>query len=256
MSDLLRTRITDRVEAFQRSKILRSFGRIHPLLYVLTVLITVNLGLSTYNSAIKSPLQNQSSILQEDSSVQFKFKLPSYLIKEKKQKVANLQSLAGQPKQIRNISQEISRTKLDLIEKLLRVTKYSEQFELILESYRKQILLNIKQMPLADNPGISEQEIERELADFESRFYQLLEARIDLKQTTKEIAISIYARFFTENELKEMIAFYQTATGQKMIELTPKMTQESFLLFNKKVLPHLIEVEKQMLQEMTQQNSF
>ncbi len=255
MSDLLRTTTTDQVEAFQRGNIPRSFRRIHPLLYVLTVLITVNLGLTTY-SAIKTPLQNQSSILQQHSSVQFKFKVPSYLIEEKKQKVATVQSLALEPKQIRNISQEISRTKLSLIEKLLKVTKYSEQFELILESYREQVLLNIKQMRIADNPEISEKKIEQELAYLESRFYELLEARIDLKQTTKEIAISIYARFFTEDELKETIAFYQTATGQKWIELAPKITQESFLLINEKVLPHMIEVQKQMLQEMRKPDYF
>ena len=51
-------------------------------------------------------------------------------------------------------------------------------------------------MRIADNPEISEKKIEQELAYLESRFYELLEARIDLKQTTKEIAISIYARFF------------------------------------------------------------
>ena len=84
MSDLLRTTTTDQVEAFQRGNIPRSFRRIHPLLYVLTVLITVNLGLTTY-SAIKTPLQNQSSTSQERSSVQFRLKLPSYLTEEKKE---------------------------------------------------------------------------------------------------------------------------------------------------------------------------
>jgi hypothetical protein len=43
----------------------------------------------------------------------------------------------------------------------------------------------------------------------------------------KEIAIG-YASAFTEQELKDMIVFYKTPLGKKMIEQEPKAGQESF----------------------------
>lgn len=40
--------------------------------------------------------------------------------------------------------------------------------------------------------------------------------------------IPVYAKHFTESEVKELIAFYNTSVGKKMVEKLPVISQESF----------------------------
>jgi hypothetical protein len=44
-----------------------------------------------------------------------------------------------------------------------------------------------------------------------------------------EIMARAYASHFTEPELKEVLAFYKTATGKKLVVELPKVLQESFV---------------------------
>ncbi|MCL1690077.1 hypothetical protein CMU59_09685 [Elizabethkingia anophelis] len=43
----------------------------------------------------------------------------------------------------------------------------------------------------------------------------------------EELLIPIYSKYYTENELDDIIAFYKTSTGQKVIKTMPDMTKES-----------------------------
>ncbi|QNA46612.1 DUF2059 domain-containing protein [Lacibacter sediminis] len=38
----------------------------------------------------------------------------------------------------------------------------------------------------------------------------------------------VYAKHFTENEVKELIAFYKTPVGKKLVEKLPVISQESY----------------------------
>jgi uncharacterized protein len=38
----------------------------------------------------------------------------------------------------------------------------------------------------------------------------------------------VYARYFTAGEMKEIVAFYQTPTGMKALQVAPKATVELF----------------------------
>lgn len=42
--------------------------------------------------------------------------------------------------------------------------------------------------------------------------------------------IEIYAKYFTDEELKQLLAFYETPLGQKAIKVMPQMLQEDMLL--------------------------
>ncbi len=44
-----------------------------------------------------------------------------------------------------------------------------------------------------------------------------------------KVSYTIYHKYFTIAELKEMVAFYKTPTGRKMASLLPKVTQEGML---------------------------
>ncbi|MDA1099227.1 MAG: DUF2059 domain-containing protein [Proteobacteria bacterium] len=49
----------------------------------------------------------------------------------------------------------------------------------------------------------------------------------DQIETMTEDFIPIYARHFTKSELRDLIAFYSTATGQKTISVMPLILQDS-----------------------------
>ncbi|WP_407481721.1 DUF2059 domain-containing protein [Elizabethkingia meningoseptica] len=43
----------------------------------------------------------------------------------------------------------------------------------------------------------------------------------------EELLIPVYSKYYTEKELDDVIAFYKTPTGQKVIKTMPEMTKES-----------------------------
>jgi hypothetical protein len=45
-----------------------------------------------------------------------------------------------------------------------------------------------------------------------------------------ELIIPIYDKYFTANEIDELIDFYETDLGQKLIEKTPMITNDSMLI--------------------------
>jgi hypothetical protein len=68
--------------------------------------------------------------------------------------------------------------------------------------------------------------------DLEERkeLYALLHeeiAGIDLSAALAEDAIRIYAKYYSERELADLVAFYRTPTGRKSIEVLPDIVRES-----------------------------
>jgi hypothetical protein len=57
-------------------------------------------------------------------------------------------------------------------------------------------------------------------------------ARIMSKMDTNELmdrTVPIYAKYFTHDEIKELLAFYGTPLGQKVIATLPAVLQESMV---------------------------
>ena len=55
---------------------------------------------------------------------------------------------------------------------------------------------------------------------------------------------TIYAREFTEPELREIIKFYQTPVGQKMAARLPQLMQAGMEVSQRRVQEHLPELQK------------
>jgi len=72
---------------------------------------------------------------------------------------------------------------------------------------------------------------------------------IDLDSVLLEIATPVYDQNFSENELRDLIAFYRSSTGQKVISLMPKLMAETMDGFSKKVVPKLEEFLKKTTDE-------
>ena len=64
--------------------------------------------------------------------------------------------------------------------------------------------------------------------------------------------VSIYSKHFSDEEIKDLIAFYKTPTGKKLIEKQTIISKESMELtmkympeFQKKITEKIAEIKKQ-----------
>ena len=73
-------------------------------------------------------------------------------------------------------------------------------------------------------------EVERDLDQIMPLMLERMNSRIE--QFTDTVA-QIYARNFTVDELRQIQAFYRSPTGQKLIDRTPAIAQESMALGQK-----------------------
>jgi hypothetical protein len=64
---------------------------------------------------------------------------------------------------------------------------------------------------------------------------ELERIQIDYMMNIVNEGPAIYARHFTAQELREVIAFYRTPTGAKLLQVTPKLTAEVMAM----ITPHM-----------------
>ena len=66
--------------------------------------------------------------------------------------------------------------------------------------------------------------------------------RINYGELVEKVAIEIYHRHFTVDEVKDLIVFYKTPTGQKLIKLLPQITAEMMSGGERLLAPQLTEL--------------
>jgi hypothetical protein len=62
--------------------------------------------------------------------------------------------------------------------------------------------------------------------------------------------VRIYREAFTEAELRELIAFYRTPLGSKLVELTPQITREASMITQRLMQDRVPELQLRMRQQM------
>lgn len=67
----------------------------------------------------------------------------------------------------------------------------------------------------------------------------------------KDELVTIYANAFTEKELHDIITFYKTPVGKKVVEKTPELMTQGMQLGVRRVQEHQVELQ-QMLQQAIQ----
>ncbi|ATL43285.1 DUF2059 domain-containing protein [Elizabethkingia sp. HX WHF] len=82
--------------------------------------------------------------------------------------------------------------------------------------------------------GVANQVMDNMLSSYQTYYKQVpAEYWDELKKETantndfEELLIPIYSKYYTEKELDDIIAFYKTSTGQKVIKVMPDMAKES-----------------------------
>ncbi|WP_449420882.1 DUF2059 domain-containing protein [Phormidium nigroviride] len=143
-----------------------------------------------------------------------------------------------------------------LIQELLTITdadkNLNQMMDLMLAQLEQQlptIIANTLKSTSAETNADLQQESLEMARRVISRYREILPQKINLAQYVQEVSYSVYAKYFTESELKDLIAFYRSSTGQKTIQVMPQLFAESMQQFNQKLLPELMEIMKEIVED-------
>jgi uncharacterized protein len=169
---------------------------------------------------------------------------------------------AQEPINTSNIKAE----KRDLILQIIKLTDVVRLSESSMNAMLDQIEKNMPQALKALIPeGLSkeeqeafEQRTQEGAARFSRRYRAELPIRINLSETVEQIQLMLYDKYFTEEDLKALIVFYQSPAGSKFIRVTPQIARESVELSSQLLNPkifalvtEILEDEKKRLKEAT-----
>jgi len=152
-----------------------------------------------------------------------------------------------------------STKKAELVRELLVVTDIRGNAAKIIDSMlsemRKQYPRMIEAATDADPDLRAEdrQKIQAELSEsnarFSKAFQERLKQRIDLGQLVEDIGTELYGKYFTEDELRDLITFYKTPTGKKTLSVLPQLLAESIQKTSEKIAPTVGQLVNEILAE-------
>jgi hypothetical protein len=125
--------------------------------------------------------------------------------------------------------------KLELIRELIALSGAEDASQRLVEVSLAQ--LEVAYDPMLDEILRSEAELSdeeketlrRHLADFDrfsTRFRERFAERIDVSALLESVYVPLYAEHFSEQELGEVVAFYRTPTGRKLVRVLPVLVQQ------------------------------
>jgi hypothetical protein len=104
--------------------------------------------------------------------------------------------------------------------------------------------------------GISAKDIEavtaitrKSLASMQKKARERMPNAINVRMVIDEIFYPLYDKYYTEAELKDLIAFYQTPTGKKTIGLEMEIMAEAGKMSNEKITPLMTTMMEKIFKE-------
>lgn len=89
------------------------------------------------------------------------------------------------------------------------------------------------------------QALRERLADFDAfagQFQRRFVERLDFESIIGNVYRPLYDRYFSEEDLKRMVEFYQTPVGRKAIQIMPALTQEAGVAIDRVVRPEAVRI--------------
>jgi hypothetical protein len=86
------------------------------------------------------------------------------------------------------------------------------------------MMAGLEQSTLAKSPTAEQQVAQKKAADFRKAMLEEMKENFIPKMVDQ--MSHVYAKTFSEGELRDILAFYQSPTGQAMIQKTPAMMRE------------------------------
>jgi uncharacterized protein len=157
--------------------------------------------------------------------------------------------------------QQISPAKRELIKSLIETMHAKENTKTLIDAIGQQLEAQHRQIVeqmIHEQPNLTERQ-RQSLRDVllkddrqQQRYVDLLYQRIDLGQLVENIYYELYDQYYSEAELKDLIAFYQSPTGQKTINVMPKLFVDSMTKARAAVTPALNQTIAEMNAEAAQ----
>jgi len=142
-----------------------------------------------------------------------------------------------------------------LIQEIMVLTNAKQtttQLVAVMMAQTEKDLPQILETTFKSNPNLSGENLQQanQLASrILKRYTALLPQRLNLVQEIEQIQSAIFAKYYTEAELKDLITFYQSPTGKKVIAIMPQVMRESMQQSTERLMPK----QMQLLQEIIQQ---
>ena len=146
-----------------------------------------------------------------------------------------------------------------LIQELLSVTNaqinYEAMIDQMLRLQEEEMTRHIEKV-VEEQKGPSPQEREKLRKDmlekslrFSRRFRELLPQRIDMKHEVEAVTFPIYSKYFTEQDLRDMISFYKSPAGRKSMEVMPRILADAVQMFQTSLTPKVEALVKEIMDE-------
>jgi hypothetical protein len=152
-------------------------------------------------------------------------------------------------------AQEISTEKRELIDELMEVSQMKKQVDKMIDIMLLQMENNYGEMirdVIPESDEISEEcrgEVVESSRRFVRRFRELYPQRVNMGEVIDQIYYPLYDKYFTSNDLKYMIEFYKSTTGQKFISIMPDFMKESMQRSSEILNPIMIDMVNEIMQE-------
>ncbi|MFN7927058.1 MAG: DUF2059 domain-containing protein [Blastocatellia bacterium] len=149
--------------------------------------------------------------------------------------------------------------KLALLRELLTVMNLKQITEKTMEAQFTQLESNFPQLMgpvlpnMADLPKETQEKIQQKAVAgglrAMKRMRELYKQRIDLGAIVEQIYFPIYDKYYSADELKELVVFYRSPVGRKWVENVPSITQEAMQKSSELLLPPITAIMTEVMEE-------
>ena len=159
--------------------------------------------------------------------------------------------------------QTVSASKRALIKELNEVTGAKESTDQMFDTMLAlqetdsakmlESLVNNDQTMTAEQKNEVLQKSKESSARLMKKFREYFTTELNLSAAIDDISYMLYDKYFTDDELKDLIAFYRSPTGKKAMAVMPKLFADTMSMFSDKYMPKMLEfVKKTVDAEMTE----
>jgi hypothetical protein len=156
-------------------------------------------------------------------------------------------------------SDEADARKHALVKELLEVTESKKLAEQVTATVMQQMQANYTDLivqSFTKERQLSDAQVKRLQAEsaasyarFAKRFRELFFQKVDFGKLMEDVSMPLYEKYFSETELKDLIAFYKTQTGKKTLTVMPQLMGESMQRTSQMLNPVMMQLISQVLDE-------
>ena len=155
---------------------------------------------------------------------------------------------------------KVSPEKRALLEELQKISDHNSTIERswkILTSKLNEDLSKIYLKQLSNNTTISEDDKKAAVTEMVDSIMKNFSERFKPKfwELNKEVFISAYAKFFTDDEIKSLNDFYRSETARKSTQKMPEMIKNLVKELRAKIDPKIEKCVKKRLQDLNSESS-